>query len=612
MLRAQAHRGPDDEGLQCFSASSHGATVVLGNRRLAVLDPSPAGHQPMGNEDRSVWVAYNGELYNFPALRAELEARGWHFRSRSDTEVVLRAYEAFGEECVRRFRGMFALAIWDARQEQLLLARDRLGEKPLYMSWSGGRLLFASEVRALLASDLIDRELEPEALAGYLAFGAVPAPLSLVKSVRLLAPGSVVTWRRNELTERRYWACDFAPEPAMTEEEALEGLSERLRDAVRVRLLSDVPLGAFLSGGTDSSAVVALMRDAGVSHLRTFSLGFDEAGYDETPYARLVARQFETEHTEQIITSEEVGEGLDGALEAMDQPTVDGLNTYFVSRLTRASGTVVALSGLGGDELFGGYSTFQWVPRLLGISRALSLVPGARQGVAALLRAVPEGRSERLSAFLQQPPTAAGAYAAAKGLFVDGGVRRLLTRPGVDFDAAAYVAGSTFDEAEPMFNRVSRFELRTYLHHQLLRDADMMSMAHALELRPPLLDHLLVEFVGRIPPAFKTGAPKRMLLRAINGLVPSAVLKRGKWGFSFPLDIWMRGPWRADVERRLQEGSVGVFRREALLAVWHQFLAGRIRWSRVWALIVVQRWMERHLAAQANDLPAVETMASSA
>lgn len=600
MARAQAHRGPDDEGVICQPAC--GVTVGLASRRLAVLDPTPAGHQPMASDDGLVWVAYNGELYNFPSLREELESRGCRFRSRTDTEVVLRAYEAFGTDCVRRFRGMFALAVWDGRAGQLMLARDRLGEKPLYVDWDGRTFLFASEVRALLASGLVERRLEPAALEGYLAFGAVPAPMTMIEGVRLLGPGTVLTWRDGVIREHRYWSPEFTEDRGMHEAAAAEELLARLREAVRIRLLSDVPLGAFLSGGVDSSAVVAMMREAGAGRIRTFSVGFEEAAYDETPQARLIAKRFETEHTETRLTSQDVLTGLDPALEAMDQPTVDGLNTYFVSQAARASGTVVALSGLGGDELFGGYSTFTWVPALMRWSRWLGAVPGARRGAVGLLGVFQDGRAEKLRAFLERPPTPEGAYAAAKGLYVNGAVRRLLAEPPVGFDAPSYLRRLLPGEAEPVFNRVSRMELTAYLHHQLLRDADMMSMAHALELRPPFLDHELVEFAGRVPVALKMGPPKRLLIRALGGRLPAEILTQRKRGFSFPLELWLRGPWKATTEARLlDQAGAGIFRQAALEDVWRQFLAGRVRWARVWALIVAQAWITRHVHGTGHE-----------
>ncbi len=599
MVRAQAHRGPDDEGLVTLPVVGTGRVGVFGSRRLAILDLSSAGHQPMSNENGTVWVVHNGEIYNFQELRAQLAARGYRFRSNTDTEVIIRAYEAYGEQCVNVFRGMFAFAVWDANTQRLLLARDRLGEKPLYFSWDGTRLLFASELRAVLASGLVAPQLNHAAISGYLTFGSVPGPFTIIDGVKMLEPGCLLSWREGRLQIKRYWDLAFEEDASLTERDTAEGLYERFRDAVKEQLISDVPLGAFLSGGLDSSSVVALMRDVGVSQLRTFSLTFDDPQFNEGPYARLVARRYETEHTEQTMTAAEVLGAFDAVISAMDQPTVDGFNTYFVSKLTRSSGTIVALSGLGGDELFGGYSTFWWVPRLCRLAGVLRRLPGSRPLLASALGWSRDGRTQKFRALLRHAPSVEAAYLTTKGLLLDGAREQVLAGGGDGFDALAYLQHIGDGRTMAPQNRVSHLELRTYMQHQLLRDADAMSMAHGLELRVPLLDHRLVEFVERIPARIKfRSTPKALLIQSMGHRLPPEVISRSKMGFGFPFEQWMKQEWRPTIEARLFDGvaqATSLWNPQGVTALWQDFLAGRVRWSRVWALVVLQAWIDRHV-----------------
>ncbi len=599
MVRAQAHRGPDDEGLVTLPVVGTGRVGVFGSRRLAILDLSSAGHQPMSNENGTVWVVHNGEIYNFQELRAQLAARGYRFRSNTDTEVIIRAYEAYGEQCVNVFRGMFAFAVWDANTQRLLLARDRLGEKPLYFSWDGTRLLFASELRAVLASGLVAPQLNHAAISGYLTFGSVPGPFTIIDGVKMLEPGCLLSWHEGRLQIKRYWDLAFEEDASLTERDTAEGLYERFRDAVKEQLISDVPLGAFLSGGLDSSSVVALMRDVGVSQLRTFSLTFDDPQFNEGPYARLVARRYETEHTEQTMTAAEVLGAFDAVISAMDQPTVDGFNTYFVSKLTRSSGTIVALSGLGGDELFGGYSTFWWVPRLCRLAGVLRRLPGSRPLLASALGWSRDGRTQKFRALLRHAPSVEAAYLTTKGLLLDGAREQVLAGGGDGFDALAYLQHIGDGRTMAPQNRVSHLELRTYMQHQLLRDADAMSMAHGLELRVPLLDHRLVEFVERIPARIKfRSTPKALLIQSMGHRLPPEVISRSKMGFGFPFEQWMKQEWRPTIEARLFDGvaqATSLWNPQGVTALWQDFLAGRVRWSRVWALVVLQAWIDRHV-----------------
>ena len=519
----------------------------------------------------------------------------------------MHAYEAYGADFVTRLRGMFAFALWDAARGRLLLARDRFGEKPLYVSQVGGTLVFASELRAVLASGLVERRVNVSALLGYLQLGSVPAPLTLIEGVQSVEPGTIVEAANGFVRVRRYWELRFDEDDAMTREAAVDGLEARLLDAVKSRLASDVPLGVFLSGGIDSSGITALMRDAGVRHLRTYSLGFEDPAFNETSFARQVAERFSTDHREYVVTAPGVLAMLNDILGAMDQPTVDGLNTYIVSRFTREAGTVVAMSGLGGDELFGGYSSFWLAPRLMWLGRALGWAPGARQLLRQGLRAVAwEGRSQKLRMFLRHQPSADAAYLTAKGQLMDEALNDLLAEGGracgATFDALGYFERMGGGPGSSIFNRISALELSTYMHNQLLRDADVMSMAHGLEVRLPLLDHGLVEFVARIPARWKAAQPpKQLLVAALRDRLPSAVTNRAKGAFAFPMERWMQSSWRDAIEERLfarAPAMDGLFRQAGLEALWNGLLQGRTRWSQVWAIVVLQEWLRRHLAAE--------------
>src|SRR5579864_3254444 len=385
MTSALAHRGPDDEGIWADAAGR----VTLGNRRLAIIDLSAAGHQPMIDPSGCVALTYNGMIYNFQDLRRDLAASGYSFRGHSDTEVILALYLREGAEMCRRLRGMFALALWDGRSQTLVLARDRLGIKPLYYANVSGRWVFASEIRALRASGLVPARVSPVALAAFLRLGSIPGPMTVFDGVHELPPATILTVDgAGRGTARRYWEI---PAPAATEldtEGAAAELRARLTDAVGRHLISDVPFGVFLSGGVDSGAIVATMRDAGHARIRTFSITFPESDLDEGPDAARLAVRYGTDHTASEVRGADVTADLDAVIAAMDQPTIDGLNTYDVSRITRESGTIVALSGLGGDELFCGYPSFRQAPRLLAWQRAAARLGPARPMLAAALGAL--------------------------------------------------------------------------------------------------------------------------------------------------------------------------------------------------------------------------------
>ncbi len=534
MARAVVHRGPDGGG-----AYRDGA-LGMGMRRLSIIDLE-TGSQPLANEDGTVWVVFNGEIYNYRELRAELLARGHRFSTASDTEVIVHLYEEMGKRCVRRLRGMFAFAVWDAPRRTLLLARDRLGIKPLYYATTPKGLLFGSELKALLQSPWLSREVDHDGLAAYLRYGYVPDPLTILKGVAKLPPGHTLTVRDGRPAERRrYWepTAFFRDGAAEVDEgEAGEALWQRLTEAVRSHLVSDVPLGAFLSGGVDSTTVVAIMARELGTPVKTFSIGFREPGFDEQDYAREVARAFGTEHHELLVEPEDL-KVLDDVLAAFDEPFSDSsaIPTYIVSRLARQHVTV-ALSGDGGDELFAGYDRYLVDQRRHFVGLAGDI--GLGSPLRGLSRLLPEGMpGKRYLHNLSLPRME--RYLDAIALFPPDRVASLLepnigTNGETPFEPLVR-AGAGLDP----LSRLQNLDLQTYLPGDILTKLDRMSMAHSLEARVPLLDHPLVEFACGLPDRLRlrAGETKYLLRRVLKGRVPDIVLTRPKRGFGVPLEIW--------------------------------------------------------------------------
>jgi asparagine synthase (glutamine-hydrolysing) len=627
MVAALAHRGPDGRGV--YLSTQHPALstqhperpfVVLGHTRLAIIDISDTGAQPMGGIG-TPYVTYNGETYNFLEVRSELERGGARFDSRSDTEVLLRGYDAWGIDVVSRLRGMFAFGLWDSAQRRLLLARDRFGIKPLYYYAGDGYLLFGSEVRALLATGLVPRRLDATALWQYLGYQSIPAPRTLVAGVRMLEPGNWMTVAAGGArVQREYWNLlkGAGEQPSdVSPDTARRHVGDLLRDSVVAHMISDVPVGAFLSGGIDSSAVVALMSEAGRPP-QTFSVGFAERAFDESAHAALVARTFHADHTHIQLSESDLLEQLPDALRAMDQPTGDGVNTYVVSNAVRAEGMKVALSGLGGDELFGGYPSFARLSRLADVSRMWGRSPARFRAVAASAVRALGGSSvpaAKAAAVLKSDGTLASMFPLTRqvlsreqrrALFDD---RLASTADTADPYDRLLAAAFEADPGAGLFGRVSFAEARTYLHDVLLRDTDQMSMAHALEVRVPFLDHTLAEYVAALPDAVKqsNGVPKRLLVESLDGLLPGAIVNRPKQGFTLPFDPWMRGALRPFCEERLGDRGLagrGLFRPSEVQRLWKSFLSGGkdVSWSRIWVLVVLDAWLDRNGDLDAGPL----------
>lgn len=608
-----AHRGPDDSGTILLRDSAN--EIGLGNRRLAILDLSPLGHQPMQDANTGNWIVYNGEIYNFRDIRTELEQCGIGFISQSDTEVVLKAYRQWGESCLAKFRGMFAFAIWDAKQRRLFLARDPMGIKPLYYAQLGPFFIFASEVRTLLGTELLPRQLDPAGLMNYLTYGSSYDPLTLIDSVTALPAGHLLTWKDGMTHQSCYW--DLVDSPSVTEPTNSDGCTDDqvhatsqvrhlLDEAVRMQLVSDVPLGVFLSGGIDSSALVSVISRSGVTP-STFSIVFKESEFSEAQHSRAVAEAFHTAHHEIEVSQTEALAAIPDAIGAMDLPTMDGVNTYFVSRETRKAGVKVALSGLGGDEVFAGYSSFRTIPRFERIARKWEHLPEmGRGGIASLFSSVaPESDQNRKLALLMFDRESLHPYFVSRMLFTPEQRGSLLRNQAVAVMQSAIASQrdrlSRSLSLDPV-NRVSYLESRCYMLNTLLRDSDFMSMSQGLELRVPLIDHHLAKTVLAIPGKWKLNStPKKLLIEALERKLPDEVVHRPKRGFTLPFEQWMRQELRPEIEpvlksERINRGPLGdLLDGNWVERVWKSFLDRKTSWTRPWSLFVLQRWCELHL-----------------
>jgi asparagine synthase (glutamine-hydrolysing) len=602
MCAAMIHRGPDDSGM----ATCGPATI--GMRRLSIFDPAN-GHQPMVTPDRRYTIVFNGAIYNFQSLKVELEAAGWIFRTRCDTEVLLAALAQWGEEALGRLRGMFAFALWDAAEESLFIARDPFGIKPLYFCREGGRILFASEVSALLASGAVSGEIDPVAVADYLAWLSVPAPRTIYRGIMGLQPGECLRFRKGQLDIRPAWTFRSIPEdpaPCASRGEFVRGLRGRLEDSIRAHVLADVPVGVFLSGGLDSAVVAGLMSHATGKALQTFSIGFEEDDFSEANEAEASARHFGAVHHTRILTGDEVARDLDKFLSACDQPTGDGVNTYYVSQTAQEGGVKVALSGLGGDELFGGYPSFRTLPSLARRLPAWRRLPGPIRSVVARCLQAMGTRGRKLSDLLVHARDAHELAALQRRVFSEANRNSMLAG-----DIVASIAGSApFHPRlgamrgdvgmEDLFSLASAWEMRTYMPDVLLRDSDVMSMRHSLELRVPFIDRPLVEWLWRQPAGFKEDRrhPKSALVEAMSDILPPGLVKRKKRGFTLPFPIWMRKDLRPFLEDTFSAASVGrsgLFSPEPVRALWKDFGSGGMdrEWSRVWSLAVLISFVNR-------------------
>ncbi len=598
MVAALRHRGPDS----CGVISSAGC--LLANTRLAILDLSDRGRQPMSNPGGTVWITYNGETYNASELRQDLIERGYSFRSTTDTEVVLHLYEEHGDLCVQKLRGMFAFAIWDARRHKLLLARDALGIKPLYYARQNGRLIFASEVKGLLASGLVQPRISPQALRVYLQLGHVPPPWTMIDGVEPLPPGHLATWHDGAWNLQAYRDLDRSC--ISRERSTAADVSDRLGDvlfgAMKRHLISDVPVALFLSGGADSACLGSLARKAGNANVTAVNIGFSESEFDETALSKETARQLGLPLECVQISAERVMAGLDDYIRAMDQPTVDGLNSYWISKIVAERGFKVALSGQGGDELFGGYTSWKWFERLERIAAWARPLPSAVGRLFDRERWPYRWRKFRYLFGADDPFVA--SQMAVKTLFLEGDVARLTAPLGEHEafnDVWKYLSECASQAAGlPLPDKLSMMDIRTHLQPRLLRDLDALSMAHSLEVRPAFLDDEVVKFMLNMPgPARRH--PKELLLQAVKRFMPGELLadlkSRAKRTFTFPFARWLTRDLKPLLEETFSPGRLadrGILDPDAVNRIWQRFQSSpeSVGWSRVWSLFVLARWSD--------------------
>lgn len=611
MLQAMLHRGPDQDGIwHC------GASPVFGHRRLSIIDLSEAGRQPMVDSPSGVSITYNGECYNFQELRSQLSAAGHEFHSASDTEVLLKAYLEWGNSFIDRLRGMFALAIWDPRILETILVRDRMGIKPLYYAMNGQQLMFASELRALLATNKVPRVLNPNAVAAYLWHGFVPGPETIISQVRRLDPGSYmrVDAQGQILEERRYWQMNIRED--LSSADAPSYCRAELARATSEHMVSDVPLGVFLSGGVDSSVVTALAQRASNSPVTTFNIRFDEAEYDESRYARKVASVLGTEHQEITLTEAMFKDQWDDALGSLDQPTFDAINTYFVSRAVAQAGITVALAGTGGDELFGGYPSFKELRLARPIFRTIGTLPhSARRAVSKFAsfcisgqtgEVRPQVRWGKFGNLVDTKGDLISLYQVFYSLFTTDFQQSLYRLPphqltrGLSRDNTQRLSQELRGQ-KGVLAQISHLEMSSFLGERLLPDTDAASMAVSLEVRVPLLDHQFVESLTRLADSerFEPLGRKNFLKSMVRNELDPKLFDRPKAGFELPMEKWCKNSLAADMEETFRDinliHSVGLDA-ETLSRLWRSFKSGApgLYWSRLWSLYVLISWCKRH------------------
>lgn len=619
MREALLHRGPDDSGLW-----SDGL-CTFGHRRLAIIDLSPAGQQPICNEDGSIWIVFNGEIYNFQSLRRELEAAGHTFTSHTDTEAIVHAYEEWGTDCVRRFRGMFAFAIWDQRRRRLFLARDRLGKKPLFYTTAKDTFLFASELQGLLVDPDVSREIDYLTIDEYLTYGYIAAPRTAYSSIQKLPPAHWMTVDLDKaeagIHVERYWSLEYLPKENISEDEAAERLRALMTEAVSLRMVSDVPLGAFLSGGLDSSIVVALMAKLSNRPVKTFTIGFEESGWSELEYARNVARKWETDHFEFVIHPDAI-EVVPTLVRHYGEPYADSsaVPTFYVAQLTRRNVTV-ALNGDGGDENFAGYTRY-WAS---GVSERMMRLPIARLLTSAVMHLTPDSSNQksvlrkihRFAAAARLP--LAQRYRYWVGIVPDTMKQRLYQRDfqqllqrGVP-DVVAYYLNKfkDLDAAE----RTLATDVVSYLPYDLLVKVDITSMANSLEARSPFLDHEVMEFAARLPLSLKLRGreSKYLLKKAFADLLPPENINRSKMGFGVPVGEWFRGSLRAMLTDTLLSDTAvarGYFNRSVLSEMVNDHIARRTDYgAQLWALFMLELWHKEFLGS-ASQKPLYDSRAA--
>lgn len=603
MNNCMRHRGPDDEGV--FTEED----IALGHRRLSIIDLSAAGHQPMSSSDGRYHIIYNGELYNFKELKFELQRivsgsgqGAFPFKTNTDTEVIIAAYARWGADCLKYFNGMFAFAIWDSTNKELFVARDRLGIKPLYYLFTDGVFAFSSELRSLLSARLIPGQINEAALSDYLRYQTVHAPETIIKGVKMLMPGHFIELNNGAAKIKRYWDLNDNTSKSAegrTYEEVCKDVNHLLTKSVERRLIADVPFGAFLSGGIDSSAVVGLMSKVSAGKVRTFSVTFDESEFSESKYAQMIAKKFNTDHHEIRLKPDNFIEELPNALKAMDHPSGDGPNTYIVSKATKNAGITMALSGLGGDELFAGYDVFK---RSIDLQKKkwLNAVPKYMRSVGGelLSKAKPGVSSEKIAELMKEEKISFESfYPLSRQVLLDEQIRGIVKNKELSANVISEMVLG-LSGMKRKITAVSIAEISSYMQNVLLRDTDQMSMAHALEVRVPFMDHQLVEYVLGVPDKFKgLDSPKKLLVDAMGDLLPSEIVNRPKMGFTFPWKQWMKNELKTFCDEKMSSlSNRSHFNKEGVQKLWSDFLRDdpKVTWSRIWYLVVLENWLQEN------------------
>ena len=605
MNDAMQHRGPDDAGI--FADES----IALGHRRLSIIDLSSAGHQPLSSDNGRYQMIFNGEIYNYLEVKTLLEKQGHviHYRTKTDSEVLLNAYIIHGEKCLELLNGMFAFAIYDAEKKEVFIVRDRLGIKPIYYTLFDGCFLFASEIRSILSTNLITKKLNKSALADYLRYQTVHAPETIVDGIKMVMPGTFIKININNVSEQElkfenYWNINdhSKNKGENTYAEVCENVNHLLKESVKRRLVADVPFGAFLSGGIDSSAIVGLMSKVSNTEIKTFSVTFDEEEFSEAKYARIIAKKFNTNHTEIKLKPEDFINELPLSLNALDHPSGDGPNTYIVSKVTKNSGITMALSGLGGDELFCGYDVFARMKKLSKFNYLSSLPKHVKSSAFYVYKKINDGiGAEKISELLSQKNfDFENVYPLTRQLITEDWLSNILQPEFIEDNVVKEFCisnKSAFDKNH-IFSETSIAEINTYMQNVLLRDTDQMSMAVALEVRVPFLDYKLVEYVIGLTDNLKTPTtPKKLLIDSLGDLLPSEIVNRKKMGFTLPWKHWMKNELKQLCEDSIYSLSCReYFQKDAIQLIWKRFLSDdkSTTWSRVWYLVVLELWMQKN------------------
>jgi asparagine synthase (glutamine-hydrolysing) len=597
-----AHRGPDNDGVW------QGEKVCLGHRRLSIIDLSAESNQPFFSQDNRYVIVYNGELYNYRELKLELQRSGqgknevpYFFRTNSDTEVVLAAFMRWGKKCMDLFNGMYAFAIYDIQQEKLLLARDRMGVKPLYYYYGEEGFVFSSEVRAIMHAGIKSFSLNKEVLGEYAMYQTVFAPNTIVKGIKMLLPGHLIEFEKGKANIQKYYTIHKINRESeqLNYSQTCTQLNELLTLSVQRRMVADVPFGAFLSGGIDSSAIVGLMSKVSSQRVQTFNISFDESEFSEAKYARLIAKKFNTVHHEIKLSPADFLKQLPEALAAIDHPSGDGPNTYIVSKATKNAGITMALSGIGGDELFAGYDVFKRMMDLKKKSWLNALPLLARKSVAYAIKLKQNsvGGNKIQELLGQTHINFNSSYPLNRSLFTLHELNKLLGQ-AKPFSTINSIVLEVPQIKDHLLSAVSISEINTYLQNTLLRDADQMSMAVALEVREPFLDYKLIEFVLGIDDEKKfPHSPKKLLTDSLGDLLPEEIINRPKMGFTLPWQDWLKQDLKSFCEKNI-EGLEGknIFIRGSLRKLWQRFLLNDklVSWSRVWHFVVLNNWLDEN------------------